>query len=43
MKLLLVEDEAALRQTLVDSLRQGGYMVEVAATFAQAYEKIKLY
>jgi DNA-binding response OmpR family regulator len=43
MKLLLVEDEAALRRTLVDSLRQGGYVVEVAADFAQAYEKIKLY
>jgi DNA-binding response OmpR family regulator len=43
MKLLLVEDEAALRQTLVDTLRQGGYVVEVACTFAQAYEKIKLY
>ncbi|MBC8084825.1 MAG: response regulator transcription factor [Hymenobacter sp.] len=43
MKLLLVEDEAALRLTLVDSLRQGGYVVEVAADFAQAYEKIKLY
>ena len=43
MKLLLVEDEAALRQTLVESLREGGYVVEVATTFAQGYEKIKLY
>jgi two-component system response regulator QseB len=43
MKLLLVEDEAALRTTLVDVLRQGGYVVEVAADFAQAHEKIKLY
>ena len=43
MKLLLVEDEAALRDTLVDVLRQGGYVVEVAANFAQAHEKIKLY
>ncbi|GAA3925780.1 response regulator transcription factor [Hymenobacter algoricola] len=43
MKLLLVEDEPVLRHTLVDSLRQGGYVVEVAASFAQAYEKIKLY
>ena len=43
MKLLLVEDEVALRQTLADSLRQGGYLVELASTFAQAYEKIKLY
>ncbi len=43
MKLLLVEDEATLRRTLVDTLRQGGYVVEVAPNFAQAYEKIKLY
>nr|WP_231403251.1 response regulator transcription factor [Hymenobacter guriensis] len=40
---MLVEDEEALRLTLVDSLRQGGYVVEVAATFAQAYEKVRLY
>ena len=43
MKLLLVEDEPALRAALLDSLRSGGYVVEVAANFAQAYEKIKLY
>jgi DNA-binding response OmpR family regulator len=43
MKLLLVEDEAALRTTLVPALAQNGYVVEVAINFAQAYEKIKLY
>ncbi|MGI4736454.1 MAG: response regulator transcription factor [Janthinobacterium lividum] len=43
MKILLVEDEAALRSTLIEALRQGGYVVEVAADFAQALEKIKLY
>lgn len=43
MKLLLVEDEAALRAVLVDSLRQGGYMVEAAADFGAAQEKIMLY
>ncbi len=43
MKLLLVEDEPALRAALLDSLRPGGYVVEVAADFTQAYEKIKLY
>ena len=43
MKLLLIEDEATLRRTLVDSLCQGGYVIEVAADFAQGYEKIKLY
>ena len=43
MKILLVEDEAALRQTLVETLRQGSYVVEVAVDYNQAYEKIKLY
>ncbi|AMJ66223.1 response regulator transcription factor [Hymenobacter sp. PAMC 26628] len=43
MKLLLIEDEPALRAVLLESLRPGGYVVEVAADFAQAYEKIKLY
>jgi DNA-binding response OmpR family regulator len=43
MKILLVEDEPALRSTLIEALRQGGYVVEVAADFAQAHEKIKLY
>lgn len=41
MKLLLVEDEEALRTTVVDVLRQNGYVVEVAVNFTQAYEKIK--
>jgi two-component system response regulator QseB len=43
MKILLVEDEPALRSTLLESLRQGGYVVEIAPDFTQAYEKIKLY
>ena len=43
MKLLLVEDEAALRGALRASLQQAGYVVEVAADFAQAQEKIMLY
>jgi two-component system response regulator QseB len=43
MKILLVEDEPALRSTLIDALRQGGYVVEVAGDFAQALEKIKVY
>ncbi len=43
MKILLVEDEPALRSTLIEALRQGGYVVEVAADFTQAHEKIKLY
>ncbi len=43
MKLLLIEDEAALRRSLAEALRQDGYVVEVAADFAQAHEKIALY
>ena len=43
MKILLVEDEPALRSTLIEALRQGGYVVEVAIDFAQAHEKVKLY
>lgn len=43
MKILLVEDEAALRMALLSSLQQAGYLVEEAASFAQAQEKIMLY
>jgi two-component system response regulator QseB len=43
MKILLVEDEAALRAALGGSLRQAGYVVEEAASFAQAREKMALY
>lgn len=40
MKILLIEDEAALRTALQGSLKQAGYLVETAASFAQAHEKI---
>lgn len=43
MKLLIVEDEPALRTSLMEYLRQDGYVVEAAANYAQAHEKIKLY
>ncbi|SNR90037.1 response regulator transcription factor [Hymenobacter mucosus] len=43
MKLLIVEDEPALRTSLVEYLRQDGYVVEAADSYAQAHEKIKLY
>ena len=43
MKILLVEDEAALRTVLASSLRQASYVVEEAASFSQAHEKIELY
>ena len=43
MKILLVEDEPALRTVLLGSLKQAGYLVETAADYAQAHEKIMLY
>ena len=43
MKILIVEDEPALRVSLVDHLQRDGYRCEQAATYAQAHEKIKLY
>ena len=43
MKILIVEDEPALRTSLVDHLQRDGYRCEQAATYAQAHEKIKLY
>ena len=43
MKILVVEDEAALRAALMSTLRQSGYVVEEAATCAQAQEKMELY
>lgn len=43
MKILVVEDEAALRAALMSTMRQSGYVVEEAATCAQAHEKIELY
>lgn len=43
MKLLLVEDESALRAALLGSLRQAGYVVEEAVDFTQAEDKIMLY
>ena len=42
MKLLIVEDEPALRASLLDYLQQDGYVVEPAATYAQASEKLKV-
>ncbi|MDO7845069.1 response regulator transcription factor [Hymenobacter sp. M29] len=43
MKILIVEDEAPLRTTLLEFLRHDGYVCEVAENYAQAHEKIKLY
>lgn len=41
MKLLIVEDEPALRASLLDYLQQDGYVVKPATTYAQAHEKLR--
>jgi len=43
MKILLIEDEPALRSAIVDCLHQSGYACELAPTYALAHEKVKLY
>ncbi|MFD2551412.1 response regulator transcription factor [Bizionia sediminis] len=43
MKILIIEDEKALRETLVSSLQKEQYVVEVADTILVAEEKIALY
>lgn len=43
MKILIIEDEKALRDTLVSSLQKEHYVVEVAETILIAEEKIALY
>ncbi|MFI3285327.1 MAG: response regulator transcription factor [Rikenellaceae bacterium] len=43
MKVLIIEDEVALAQTIERTLKSEGYTVEVAHTFAQARSKIGLF
>ncbi|RSK50047.1 response regulator transcription factor [Hymenobacter rigui] len=43
MKILIVEDEAPLRASLLEYLRHDGYVCETAENYQQAHEKIKLY
>jgi len=43
VKILIVEDEEALRSSLLDFLRHDGYVCETAENYEQAHEKIKLY
>jgi len=43
MKLLLVEDEPELSDSILTYLRQEGYLCESAATFTLAAEKIAIY
>jgi len=43
MKILLVEDEPALAQSMAGYLREEGYLVEYAPTYGLALEKTALY
>ncbi|RNI30895.1 DNA-binding response regulator [Rufibacter immobilis] len=43
MKILVIEDEPEMQQNMVQSLKQEQYLVETAATFDEALEKISLY
>ena len=43
MKLLLIEDELTLAQSIAEYLRDDGYLVEHATNFADALEKIEVY
>lgn len=43
MKILIIEDEKELRETLVESLEKELYVVETAATYDSADEKISIY
>lgn len=43
MKLLIIEDELSLKQSMVDFLTTTGYLCESATTYSAALEKIELY
>lgn len=43
MKILVVEDEKGLAESIVDYLTKEGFICEVASTFWQADEKVSLY
>ncbi|MFR9650217.1 MAG: response regulator transcription factor [Rikenellaceae bacterium] len=43
MKVLIIEDEAALAESIVRTLNKEGYLTEVAHTFSQARSKIGLF
>ncbi|MFU1858079.1 response regulator transcription factor [Sphingobacterium sp. NGMCC 1.201703] len=43
MKVLVIEDEADLRETLKDSLIKEGYIVEAANDFGSALDKVLVY
>lgn len=41
IKILVVEDDAFLREIYVDTLKRGGYVVDVASDGDEGYQKIK--
>lgn len=43
MKILLIEDENSLRELIARFLRKEGYIVEEAANYADAYDKLNLF
>lgn len=43
MKLLIIEDEAALNQSMIEFLSASGYLCESVIDYNQALEKIELY
>jgi DNA-binding response OmpR family regulator len=43
MKILVIEDEKDLRESIVSYLKQEGYICEAAATFKEAMNKILVY
>ena len=43
MKILIIEDEPSLREIMSRALREDGYIVENASTYAAAYSKIAGY
>ena len=43
MKLLLIEDEKELRQSIISYLSQKGYLCETARNYSEAQEKISAY
>ena len=43
MKILVVEDEPEMRDTIAQSLRQENYIVETAQDYFSASEKLNIY
>lgn len=43
MKILIIEDEESLRESIVSYLKEEGNICEVATTYWNALEKINLY